>query len=126
MFKGRIISFFSAYGSVTERMLPENEPPVTVPEYFSATPAPFAPALPGTETVKVFEAPAASTPVPPRLCGTGAPEAEPRVAEFRVMPFTVLVPLFFTVIVNVYPLPADPDTEDVVESDTAGGWTTVI
>ena len=101
LFKGRIISFSSAYGSVTERTLPENEPPVQVPEYFSATPAPFAPALPGTLTVKLFDAPGARVPVPPRSCGTGVPEAEPSVAEFRVMPFTVPAPLLVTVMVTV-------------------------
>jgi hypothetical protein len=91
----------TVYGSVTERTLPENEPPVQVPEYFSATPVPLPPALPGTLTVKLFDAPGARVPVPPRVCGSGAPEAEPRVAEFRVMPFTVPVPLFVTVMVRV-------------------------
>jgi len=35
------------YGSITDRTLAENEPPVYVPEYFSATLAPSGPALPG-------------------------------------------------------------------------------
>jgi hypothetical protein len=35
------------YGSFADRTLAENEPPVYVPEYFSATLAPSGPALPG-------------------------------------------------------------------------------
>ena len=118
------IGFSFGYGSVTERTLAENEPPVQVPAYFSATPAPLAPALPEKPTVKVFDAPAARVPVPPRSCGSEEPGAEPRVAEVSVKPVTVLAPLFFTVMVSTYPLPADPDTEDVVESEIAGAATT--
>jgi len=62
-----MLKLYRAYGSVTERILAENEPPVYVPESFSATPAPSRPALPGTETVKVAVPPAA---IVPHVCGS--------------------------------------------------------
>jgi hypothetical protein len=95
------LSSVADYGSVTERTLPPNVAPVHVPEYFSATPAPSAPALLVNETVKVADAPAERVPVPPSACGSGVPEAEPSVTEVKVKPFTVPVPVFFTVMVKV-------------------------
>jgi hypothetical protein len=79
-------------------MLAENEPPVTVPEYFSATTALSAPTLPGTVTVKTADAPEARVP---NVCGSVEPGAEPSVAVFKVKPVTVPAPAFVTVIVTV-------------------------
>ena len=79
-------------------MLPENVPPVYVPETFSATAAPSKPALPGTETVKVYVPPAA---IVPPVCGNGDPVAEPSVAEVRVTLFAGEPPLFVTVMLKV-------------------------
>ena len=79
-------------------MLPENVPPVYVPETLSATAAPSKPALPGTETVKVNVPPAAM--VPP-ACGNGDPVAEPSVAEVRVTLVAGEPPVFVTVMFKV-------------------------
>ena len=92
------LRFGTPYGSVTERMFPENVPPVYVPATFSATAAPSVPALPGTATVKTKLPPAAM--VPPD-CGNGDPVAEPNVAEVRVTLVAGEPPVFFTVMVKV-------------------------
>jgi hypothetical protein len=86
------------YGSFTDRTLAENEPPVYVPEYFSATLAPSAPTLPGKVTVKVPDAPAARVP---RVCGNGVPVPEPSAAEVSVRPVTTPVPVLSIVMVAV-------------------------
>jgi hypothetical protein len=104
-------------------MLPENVPPVYVPETLSATAAPSAPALPGTESVKVCVPPAA---IVPPACGNGDPVAEPSVAEVRVTLVAGAPPVFVTLTVKVYPAACVPDTEEVVASDTDGAARTVI
>ena len=86
------------YGKVTERRLDENEPPAIVPEYFSATPAPLAPVLPGKLTVKMPVAPCA---MDARDCGNGDPEVVPSVAAVRTTLDTVPVPVFLVEMVKV-------------------------
>ena len=93
------LKFFPPYGSVTERILAENVPPVQVPEIFSATPAPSRPTLPGgKDTVKVAVPPAAM--IPPG-CGNGVPEVVPNVAAFRTTFDAGPVPVFLTVMAKV-------------------------
>jgi hypothetical protein len=92
------LRFSTRYGSITDRILAENVPPVYVPETFSATPAASKPALPGTETVKVCVPPAAM--VPP-VCGNGDPVAEPSVADVRVTLVAGEPPVFVTVMFKV-------------------------
>jgi hypothetical protein len=92
------LRFFPDYGSVTERRLIENVPPVYVPEYFSATPAPSAPTLTGKATVKTAVPPAARVP---HVCGNGVPEVVPSVAAVRARLDTGPVPVFWIVMINV-------------------------
>ena len=102
-------------------MLVENDPPVTVPEYFSATPAPSRPTLPGNVSVKVLDLPGA---IEATLCGSGVPDVAPSVPVLNVTSVTVPAPVFVTVIVKVYPPPWDPAIADEVESETEGAETT--
>ena len=92
------LSFCTRYGSVTDRMFPENVPPEYVPEILSATPVPSKPALPGTETVKVCVSPAAMVPT---VCGNGDPVAEPSVTEVSVTLVAGAPPVFVTVMLKV-------------------------
>jgi hypothetical protein len=86
------------YGNVTDRTLAENEPPVYVPAYFSATPAPSVPALPEKLTVKTPDLPAA---IDAMVCGIGDPATVPSVAEVRVTLDAAPVPELVTVMVAV-------------------------
>lgn len=79
-------------------MLVEYVPPAYDPEYFSATPAPSKPTLPGSLTVKVAVAPPARGP---QVCGNGVPEVAPSVAVLRVTLDAVAVPVFLTVMTMV-------------------------
>jgi hypothetical protein len=92
------LRFSTRYGNITDRRLAENVPPVYVPETLSATPAPSAPALPGTATVKVYVPPAT---IVPAACGNGDPVAEPSVAEVRVTLFAGEPPVFVTVMLKL-------------------------
>ena len=88
---------FPVYGS-TARMLAVKLASVDIPAYFSTTPAPLAPALPGKLTVKVPDPPAA---IVPQVCGNGDPVAVPSVAVVRVTLDAGPAPELWSVMVNV-------------------------
>jgi hypothetical protein len=91
------VNLSSRYGNVSERILVENEPPVDVPQNFSATPAPSVPTLPGKATVKVAFPPAATVP---HVCGIGVPEVVPNVAPVRTTLVKGAVPVLVTVTIK--------------------------